>query len=121
MRRGHGGHSNRYLNLYDNITLQRQAGLVYEILKSPGHLYGKRTLCFWQKYGKLFSAHAGQNINITQGRLTNFRQHFEHMVANLVSIAIIDPLEVIYVQHEDGELLPLRLARRSSCSALSMK
>lgn len=67
-----------------------------------GQFRGRYQGGFWQEHGKLFTPDAAQCVYPTQATLQHAYQVLEHQVPHVMTVGVVDQLEVVYVQHDEG-------------------
>jgi hypothetical protein len=59
--------------------------------------------CLWQQDGELLAPNTAHKICLSQGGQTNLGKRDESMVAPTMTMGIVDSLEKVNVQHEQGQ------------------
>ena len=67
-----------------------------------------------QQHQELLAAGAAQHIAFPAAAAHQFGQPTQYLVAHLMPVAIIDPLEVVDVQRHDAEITGLGLQQRQA-------
>ena len=91
-----GGDAKRFLVERDLLGLQRLADFV-------GHLGGGVRVRLRQHQGEFFTAVTRRQVDVPDGKLQQLSDGLEHFVAGLVAVRVVDLLEVIEVDEEDGQ------------------
>ncbi|MNZ67791.1 hypothetical protein D3C78_860470 [compost metagenome] len=92
------------------VDLERRFHAVDDALRQSGGLAHLRAVL--GQYGKFVTTQAGQGHAVAQQRLQALTDHLEQLVADVVAEAVVNALEVVQVEQQQGAAALVGLGRR---------